>query len=99
MVEYQVWNKSRSQTWFFDVIFSSRTEAEFVLDEMIGMAKGDEKKRVSMHSYFSLCNIWDNHEELTKCLKWPLETVSKTKIQKVDKGYIIALPKMVIIDA
>lgn len=100
MVEYKIWDASRSQTWFFDVIFSSRGEAEYVLSELYLHAYEDEKKRVSMHDYYMLCGVPDAHEEITEHLKWPLEVIKKTTIQQDKRGgYYVGLPKMVMIDA
>ncbi len=100
MIEYQVWDKAKSQTWFFDVIFSSREEAEHILSELYLMAYENDKKRVSMHDYFVLCNVPDAHEDITEHLKWPLEVISKVTVHRDEHGgYYIALPKMVMIDA
>ena len=100
MVEYQVWDKSKGQTWFFDIIFSSRGEAEYVLSELYLRAIEDDKKRVSMHDYFRLSRVPDPNEDITKHLKWPLEVIKITKVYEHEQGgYYIGLPKVVMIDA
>ena len=98
MIEYCVWDKEKQQTWFLDVIFESRTEAENVLLSLMEKANNDEKSRASMHDYFSLCGIHDPHEELTQYLKWQYSVIAKTPIVRKVDGYILELPKMVMID-
>lgn len=90
---------SENRAWLTKIIFPTKQDAEQVLDGIIKVAQSSEKKRVSLHTYFSLCGVQDRNEEVTKHLTWPLEIVRTTKIYKdAHGGYFINLPRTVIID-
>ena len=99
-IVYEVWDKDKKRTWSLNVYFVTIAEAYQVLGAMIHKASGASDHTVSVHDFLSFCGLPDEHEELTKQLKWSYgDVASGCTIHKEKKGYYIDFPKTVTLDA
>lgn len=99
-VTYEIWNKEKKRTWSLNAYFLSIGEAYQVLGAMIDKAENSSDHSVSVYDFLSFCGLPDEHEEVTKQIKWSFSDVSTgCTIRKNEMGYYIDFPKTVTLDA
>lgn len=87
-----MYRASRARHDFDDVLFSSRTDAETVLSELVNIV--DEYDSVSVSDFYELTGIETNYTDRN----WGWTSLGGAYVERVRDGYIIKLPRTIALD-
>lgn len=83
--------RDRRKTELDDLVFSSREDAERVLDRMLDMV--EDYGQVSVYDMYALCDVTGDYTDQ----KWGWDDLRRAAVVRTREGYLLDLPKAVVL--